>query len=456
MCMEARAIMKPLRYMVIFALSVSAVGCKVSKQDAELLERDLRIQEDEIYSLRDCVDTYQHKLEACRQENRALRQELAARGGSVDSMVPPSLDRGPAVDLGPAETYSPGAELSPPTESGDLREAPPFRRPAISPPDGAVPEGVPPDGARLEQLPLEEGEPAELVPAADGAMQGAAVAGESGVAVAQYSQPREGATRAKELLKRLSGPTEEPQIVDPVHDLEVTEITLNKMLTGGMNRDKRHGDEGVMVVVEPRNPKNQIVEAFGDISIVVLDPALEGEAARVARWDITSQELEHRFRNRQLGRGFQLLLPWPGDPPQHSTLHLFVRFVAADGRKLIVDRPLEIEPPGGAKEGGWVPATRSDFAAESQGPSLMPAPESSATGGVEQEADAEVAGMVEKPAPSSRSRAARSSDTAAKRAEPSPDGAESNARATARLARAPREEPDSTGKKQRPRWTPYR
>ena len=54
--------MKPLRFLLTCALFAPALGCSVSRQDVELLERDLRIQEDEIYALQDCVQSYQQKL----------------------------------------------------------------------------------------------------------------------------------------------------------------------------------------------------------------------------------------------------------------------------------------------------------------------------------------------------------------------------------------------------------
>jgi hypothetical protein len=444
--------MKPLCHVVMLSVCLAACGCKVPKQDVELLERDLRMQEDEIYALRDCVDTYEQKLAACRSENRALRKELSARGGAIDDFTNPGIPSGsgiPAIELAPGQTLPPGMEPQGPVEiePRQLQEAPPFRSPQISPPDSAHP-----DGALMQRRPLEEVSPADLVPAGAASSIDTAAPNGSETELAQHTE-----SRSRQLLDRLRGGNQEPAILDPVRDLEVTEITLNKMLTGGMNRDKRHGDEGIMVVVEPRNAKNQIVEAFGDISVVVLDPALEGEEARVARWDITSQELEHRFRSRQLGRGFQLQLPWPGEAPEHSTLHLFVRYVSADGRKLIVDRPLEIDPPGGAKDGGWVPATRTDVVTQEQGPSLMSGPE----GAVSQpvviddrvvEPEAEVAGEVAVPtAPSRRSR-----DAVAQHAEPSRKSDLGSQPAEARVAQAPKEEPAPPAKKKRPSWTPYR
>ncbi|MBL9123041.1 MAG: hypothetical protein JNG90_05375, partial [Planctomycetaceae bacterium] len=343
-------------------------------------------------------------------------------------------------------------------DPGDMQEAPPFVPPQYAPPDGSRPEGIPP-GAAQEAPGIEEA-PVELTPI--NPQSGAARAADSGTMLAAHQAPRAQSGRGiQQMLDRVAAANEEPPVADPVHDLEVTEITLNKMLTGGMNRDQRNGDEGIMVVVEPRNPKNQIVPALGEISIVVLDPALEGEAARVARWDITSQELEHKFRSRQFGRGLQLALPWPGDAPQHSDLHLFVRFVAADGRKLIVDRELKIEPPGGGGDGGWVPVANS--AATDEGPAIeLP------QGAVVVRDVAVSSGAVAAPTAQTRTAPQSGEPTLA---PPEPEGpartvAETRGerlaiepapgnRGPSHVAQATKDEPRPAPKK-RPQWSPYR
>ena len=68
----------------------------------------------------------------------------------------------------------------------------------------------------------------------------------------------------------------------------VAQITLHPALTGGIGSGGRPGDEGLLVVVEPRDFGGNIVNAPGDISVALLDPALTGEQARLARWDFAA------------------------------------------------------------------------------------------------------------------------------------------------------------------------
>jgi hypothetical protein len=118
-------------------------------------------------------------------------------------------------------------------------------------------------------------------------------------------------------------------------------------LTGGHNVDGHAGDEGVMVVVEPLNAAGDLIEVPGEISIVVLDPAIEGEAARVARWDFNSKEAAGYLKRTPMGDGLHFDLRWPHSPPVHRVLNLHVRYTTADGRRLQAEKQIEVDPPGG-------------------------------------------------------------------------------------------------------------
>ena len=82
-----------------------------------------------------------------------------------------------------------------------------------------------------------------------------------------------------------------------------------------------------------------------------------GEAARVARWDFTAAETAAMFRRTGAGAAIHLTTAWPGDPPAHRKLHLFVRYVTADGRKLQADAPIEVALRGD-KTARWTPSDR--------------------------------------------------------------------------------------------------
>jgi hypothetical protein len=57
----------------IASLVLLLAGCQ---QDSglDLVERDMRLQEDRIYQLQDWIREYQEMLESCRRENQALKR----------------------------------------------------------------------------------------------------------------------------------------------------------------------------------------------------------------------------------------------------------------------------------------------------------------------------------------------------------------------------------------------
>jgi hypothetical protein len=149
-------------------------------------------------------------------------------------------------------------------------------------------------------------------------------------------------------------------------------------LSGGINAGDRSGDQGVLAVVEPRDAQGRTVDAPADMSLVVIDPALEGDAARVARWDFSADQIALMFRRTGAGQAIHVEAPWPGDPPAHNKLHLFVRYTTADGRKLEAHQPIEIalagdnparwtQPEASGRSGG--------AASEADPPALLNAPE---------------------------------------------------------------------------------
>ena len=129
---------------------------------------------------------------------------------------------------------------------------------------------------------------------------------------------------------------------------------LNKQLTGGLSHDRQGGDEGILVVFEPRNARGEMVAEPGDVSIALVDPERSGPQARIARWDFAANEAFEQFhRSGALGRGYEFELPWPDAAPQNKKLELFVRYVTPDGRKLMSEMTISVDPPAGNQAKRW-------------------------------------------------------------------------------------------------------
>jgi len=141
----------------------------------------------------------------------------------------------------------------------------------------------------------------------------------------------------------------------PPTDRKVTHLVVNKRLSGGHDFDASPGDDGLALVVEPRNADDRFVPTAGEVSVVVLDPGEEGEAARIARWDLSAEEVKRRMHSDDFyGRGIHLKLPWPDQPPAHSDLAVFVRFVNDEGKKIETRLDLNVALQGNSSV-RWTP-----------------------------------------------------------------------------------------------------
>jgi hypothetical protein len=125
-------------------------------------------------------------------------------------------------------------------------------------------------------------------------------------------------------------------------DVNVDRIILNPGLTGGLNADGQPSGDHLGVVIEQRDANDNRVLAPGDVSIVVVDPAIAGSAGRIARWNFDSDEVVQHVRRNHDGGSLQFELPWQ-TPPEHSDLRLFVRFTTYDGRRLEANLPIEVQ-----------------------------------------------------------------------------------------------------------------
>jgi hypothetical protein len=138
-------------------------------------------------------------------------------------------------------------------------------------------------------------------------------------------------------------------------DTRVTHIVLNPRYTGGRSLSDQPGYENLSVLVEPRNESGQYVPQAGRISIALLDPTQEGEAARVAVWRLEPEEAKRCLRRSPPERGIRWQTPWPDGLPEYGKLDLFVRFETTDGRKLeTVHQEILITPPGEFSQ-RWTP-----------------------------------------------------------------------------------------------------
>ncbi|MGY8770744.1 MAG: hypothetical protein ACKVH8_20225 [Pirellulales bacterium] len=267
-------------------------GCR-SDPSITLLESELRYLEDKVYALQDVVDQKEDQISSSQKENNSLRKRL-----------------GLPADF--SQTNNSSTELNRLSRSDT---------PRLSKPDP-------------NSLSIDFGTPVDM----------SSNAGTSDSVIQEVSLPL--SNTANESAPSAPSITTPPLETKPITDFRIDSIKLSPRLTGGYDFDDTPGDEGVMVVLEPRNKLGQYIARAAPVSVVVLDPAFQGDAAYVARWDFETIETAKYLKESLFGRGIHLKLPWPNGLPKHQELLLFVRYQTIDGTKLQEKKDILISLPG--------------------------------------------------------------------------------------------------------------
>jgi hypothetical protein len=405
------------RYLaLIVAVSGLVLGCKTDPNQT-LLERENFKQEVEIDKLRECVEQSKQEVEqskqelqSCRRENAILREKSGlSPATSTPPSTPTSTPAAPAVQPPQIELPPEGMPQMPgslersnvaPPSPGDAPST--FKSPAASPPPDAPP----------------------YTPGSE-----------------PSSGPEPTLSRPGTDMRLNMNLESHPSTAPKVDSAYVERITLNPVMTGPYDSAGMPSDQGLTVLLETRNVRGQLVRAAAPVSVVVLDPSLRGEAARLARWDFSAAEVATMFRAMSGAEGLYLQMRWPAGPPKHSPLEVYVRLSAADGRKLETHRSIAMDASArperqwaaktAAAQGGAAPprtGAKPDGWQQLPGPSLMPEPGPSLT-----------------PAPLA----------AAQNAPPPPVAAESLPELRAADAKKAAPKP-AESKAELPVWSPYR
>ncbi|MGC4005851.1 MAG: hypothetical protein QM811_23120 [Pirellulales bacterium] len=276
-----------------------ATGCRSTSQETnlELLKNELRLLEDLNYDLEDELNAKEQQLEATKRENEILQKQVTALGKSGD--------RPPLDTLPPAPNADRPNLLNPVVPS-------PLPRPM-------KPEAIEAPVIEAPPLPGQQGKR------------------NSPYRPAQHVVPVE----AQDTLKQAAdvwGPalTAAPSAVD--------HITIHPRLTGGRDRDRTPGDDGILVVFAPRDADERALQVRGSVQIALVDPTLN---VRTARWEFSAQEADKWYKKSMLGgEAYHFELPWPTRAPEHDRQTVHVRFTTTDGNRHEADRDITLDLTG--------------------------------------------------------------------------------------------------------------
>lgn len=124
------------------------------------------------------------------------------------------------------------------------------------------------------------------------------------------------------------------------HIFTVQKITLGKM-TGGQDIDGCYGDDGLLVVVEPRDCEDQTLKAPGALHVMALEINSQGIKTPIGAWDVAPDQLRKSWKSGWISNGYAVTLPLQGVPASEK-VRVLARLVMPDGRAFEADKDVKI------------------------------------------------------------------------------------------------------------------
>ncbi|QDU91177.1 hypothetical protein Pla175_45970 [Pirellulimonas nuda] len=264
--------------------------------ERDLYQRELRLQEDEIYRLEDCIEEYQCLVRRYRTENESLKSYAGTPGGSTPSVE--KLD-------------------SEPQQRSLLDDRPS--------PGGQGPNSRPPQRTKAPEIELPEIDMGEPVPAP------------------RVPKPAPSAAPGPVEIPGGAEMLEAPPFQSNVADPPSAPLSDAALFTEHGTPDHR-GMPTMMAFVEPLSRGGRPASFAGGVSLLLMDPSLPKERRDIARWDFTQEEVERAWRNPSR-RVLDLPLALESPVADDRRLELWVRLVDADGHKAIGRTTLHMPAP---------------------------------------------------------------------------------------------------------------
>ncbi|HEY3395827.1 MAG TPA: hypothetical protein VGK58_24205, partial [Lacipirellulaceae bacterium] len=297
--------------LTLFALGWLAIwpfiaGCQSGAQQ-DLVARELRMHEDQIYAMEDYITQYQQLVCKYRSENAALRKRLA--DDYYDAGELPAPRQAPRTD-GRRTTPPGGTSIEIRETPGREGQQPPSREIEIELPD------VPP----LEDS-TSDGTHSEGVIAAVHLEATSTSAGDNSSGETAIGKPRETA------LVQPAGTARAKAIIDH----SKTSLRMH----GEVVASDSGGGPRLIVDVQCADGLKNGSAFNGNASLMLLAPDRPRGQQSLARWDFSADDVQTAKQDAGDERTMRFYLELPAGTPINQLAELWVRLVPHEGEKLL-------------------------------------------------------------------------------------------------------------------------
>jgi len=118
--------------------------------------------------------------------------------------------------------------------------------------------------------------------------------------------------------------------------IPIKDITLARG-TGGVDEDGILGDEGLMVVVLPRDGDGSAVKVPARVQIAAWEVNAAGIKTQIGNWEIPAEKVRPTWRQGFVSTGYFVGVPWQTFPSTEK-VRVAVRLTTLDGRTFEADK----------------------------------------------------------------------------------------------------------------------
>ncbi|AMV33231.1 hypothetical protein VN12_13980 [Pirellula sp. SH-Sr6A] len=138
-----------------------------------------------------------------------------------------------------------------------------------------------------------------------------------------------------------------------VTDQRMVEIAFHDTLCRGHNFDDQPGDDGLYLVLVPKNESGEPLQQIGKLTVVI-EESIDESSHRIAAWNVTPDELQESLEPIGVSQGFHLSLPFQDVAPESNRVQVFLKYELADGRVLVNRKDISLRRPG-HRQTTWTP-----------------------------------------------------------------------------------------------------
>lgn len=135
-----------------------------------------------------------------------------------------------------------------------------------------------------------------------------------------------------------------PTSCDPFTPLYPVRSVVVGRATAPIDEDRVPGDEGVQVVLEPRDADGKLQRAPASGSVTIMEVDSQGLKSPLGTWDFTPEQMRSSWKQGLLTSGFVLPCLWQATP-KADRIKILASFTMEDGRRFEAEKDLAIKPP---------------------------------------------------------------------------------------------------------------